>query len=93
MAEIASGSPKISMRGRENFSIKRLSPRAESELREASDWAKKVMFRLRAEFIEDEQVQEFFVAWDLSFRKRRDIIRESELNAQTNDAAWKPILH
>ena len=65
------------------------NPRAEAEQREAADWAKKVMFRLRAEFIDDERVQEFFAAWDLGFRTRREIIRESDLNERTYDAAWK----
>ena len=65
------------------------NPRSKAEQREAADWAKKAMFRLRAEFIKDEQVLEFFAAWDLGFRKRRDIIQESNLNARTYDAAWK----
>ena len=65
------------------------NPGAKAELREAADRAKRIVFRLRAELEDDEQMQEYFAAWELGFRKRRDIIRESNLNAQTYDAAWK----
>lgn len=65
------------------------NPGIEAELREAADLARKIMFRLRAEFNDDDQVLEILAAWELGFRKRRDIIRESNLNARTYDAAWK----